>query len=309
MTVAEVDSKPHVLVVGQYSTGKTTFIEQLIGTAYTGSNIGPEMTTDHFTAVLHSPDMTGQKIPGNATKVRCKWALWMAFKCAQICPAELIWPGCSAICQNLHSEYQVDSTLPYGGLRKFGDGFLANFCAAHTPLPSWSLPQDQAIFDYMRSNSTSQNLSALADEVGMTMTQLECRKEALHEFSGRSSSGVTLTEDNRPPTNDLLRRVTFIDSPGVLSGEKQRLSRSYDFAAVTRWFAERSDLILLLFDAHKLDISDEFKDVITGLAGLENKVRCVLNKADQIRSAEVSASKHLLVFLVYQSFNSTWLSR
>eukprot|EP01052_Picozoa_sp_SAG31_P024218 SAG31_NODE_2045_length_6576_cov_3.774587_3_plen_126_part_00 len=69
VTPTEVDSKPHVLVLGQYSTGKTTFIEQLIGATYTGSNIGPEMTTDHFTAVLHTTEKIGRKVPGNATTV------------------------------------------------------------------------------------------------------------------------------------------------------------------------------------------------------------------------------------------------
>ena len=50
------------------------------------------------------------------------------------------------------------------------------------------------------------------------------------------------------------------------------------------------------FDAHKLDISDEFKDVITGLGGLENKVRCVLNKADQINSEELVRVYGALMF-------------
>eukprot|EP01034_Spumella_vulgaris_P023201 gene23201-29397_t len=64
--------------------------------------------------------------------------------------------------------------------------------------------------------------------------------------------------------------------------EKQRTSRGYDFAKVSRWFAERSDLILLLFDCSKLDISDEFKSVIEELQPHEDKVHCVLNKADQL---------------------------
>lgn len=74
----------------------------------------------------------------------------------------------------------------------------------------------------------------------------------------------------------MLDKVTFIDTPGVLSGEKQRIGRSYDFAEVVHWFAERSDLILLLFDAHKLDISDEFKRTIEALRGHDDKIRVVL---------------------------------
>ena len=41
-------------------------------------------------------------------------------------------------------------------------------------------------------------------------------------------------------------------------------------------------MILLLFDPHKLDISDEFKEVIGALLGNEEKVRVCLNKADSV---------------------------
>nr|GEV91193.1 EH domain-containing protein 1 [Tanacetum cinerariifolium] len=82
----------------------------------------------------------------------------------------------------------------------------------------------------------------------------------------------------------LLEHITFVDTPGVLSSEKQRTQRRYDFTGVTSWFAAECDLILILFDPHKLDINDEFKRVIASLRGDDDKIRVVLNKADQVNT-------------------------
>ncbi|RLN45882.1 hypothetical protein BBJ29_008037 [Phytophthora kernoviae] len=172
---ADFEAKPQVLMIGQYSVGKTSFIEYLLGRPFPGQRVGPEPTTDRFVAVMHGDEE--RTVPGNA---------------AAVAP-----------------------DLPYGGLSMFGTAFLNKFEAAQLPAP-------------------------------------------------------------------LLEQLTIVDTPGILSGEKQRIARGYDFTQVARWFAERSDLILLLFDAHKLDISDEFQRVIEVLQGHNDKVRCVLNKADQV---------------------------
>uniref|UniRef100_A0A7R9YDP6 Dynamin-type G domain-containing protein n=1 Tax=Pinguiococcus pyrenoidosus TaxID=172671 RepID=A0A7R9YDP6_9STRA len=189
ITDAELDAKPIILVVGQYSTGKTTFINQIIGQDYVGCHVGPEPTTDRFIACCYGKEK--EVIQGNAIS--------------------------------------VDRDLPYNGLTRFGQGFLNKFSASFTP-------------------------------------------------------------------SEVLKEVNIIDTPGILSGEKQRLNRNYDFASVCRWFAERADMVLLLFDAHKLDISDEFKEIITSLRGLDNKVRCVLNKADQIDSERLVRVYGALLF-------------
>ncbi|XP_050920709.1 EH domain-containing protein 1 isoform X2 [Lathyrus oleraceus] len=180
LTNSDFDAKPMVMLLGQYSTGKTTFIKHLLRCEYPGAHIGPEPTTDRFVAVMSGTDE--RSIPGNTVA--------------------------------------VDASMPFSGLTSFGSSFLSKFQCSQMPHP-------------------------------------------------------------------LLDEITFIDTPGVLSGEKQRTQRSYDFTGVISWFAAKCDLILLLFDPHKLDISDEFKRVISCLRGQDDKIRVVLNKADQIDTQQL----------------------
>ncbi|XP_036404027.1 EH domain-containing protein 1-like isoform X2 [Megalops cyprinoides] len=90
---ADFDNKPMVLLVGQYSTGKTTFIRHLMEQDFPGMRIGPEPTTDSFIAVMHG-EQEGV-IPGNALVVDPKKpfrklnafgnAFLNRFMCAQMC--------------------------------------------------------------------------------------------------------------------------------------------------------------------------------------------------------------------------------
>ena len=180
LKASDFDAKPMVLLLGQYSVGKTSFIRYIIGKDFPGARIGPEPTTDRFNAVMWGAE--DRIVPGNALA--------------------------------------VDQDMPFSSLTRFGTEFLNKFQASLCNSP-------------------------------------------------------------------VLEKLFFIDSPGVLSGEKQKLGRSYDFVKVTEWFASRADMILLLFDAHKLDISDEFQSTIKACKGQDDKIRVVLNKADKVTSQQL----------------------
>lgn len=92
-------------------------------------------------------------------------------------------------------------------------------------------------------------------------------------------------------------------------GEKQRIDRGYDFAGVLEWFAERVDRIILLFDAHKLDISDEFRRAIEAIKGYDDKIRIVLNKADMVDHQQLMRVYGALMWSLGKVLNTPEVAR
>ncbi|XP_013406368.1 EH domain-containing protein 3 [Lingula anatina] len=198
----DFEANPMILLVGQYSTGKTTFIKYLLEQEFPGMRIGPEPTTDRFIVVMHGAH-------------------------------EGVTPGNALV---------VDPKKQFRPLTKFGNAFL---------------------------------------------NRLQC-------------STVK---------NSVLESISIVDTPGILSGEKQRVDRGYDFAGVLEWFAERVDRIILLFDAHKLDISDEFRRAISHLKGYEDKVRIVLNKADHVNAQQLMRVYGALMWSLGKVINTPEVAR
>ena len=95
LTDGDFEAKPMVLLMGQYSVGKTSFIRYLLGRDFPGQHIGPEPTTDRFIAVMHGDE--DKSTPGNAL----------------------------AVSQN----------MPFRGLEMFGNGFLSKFQGAQLDAP------------------------------------------------------------------------------------------------------------------------------------------------------------------------------
>ena len=65
----------------------------------------------------------------------------------------------------------------------------------------------------------------------------------------------------------------------------------------------------MLFDAHKLDISDELKATIDVLKGHEDKIRCILNKADEIDRQQLMRVYGALLWSLGKTMTSPEVTR
>jgi len=75
-------------------------------------------------------------------------------------------------------------------------------------------------------------------------------------------------------------QVVFVDTPGIFTA-KRRLERAMVQAA---WAGvEDADVVLVIHDAGRKQISDETRQVIAGLAEVRSEVVLVLNKVDLVK--------------------------
>ncbi|EPY41112.1 hypothetical protein AGDE_02813 [Angomonas deanei] len=122
-----------------------------------------------------------------------------------------------------------------------------------------------------------------------------------YQFKALKSFGYTFINRFKvktrvlPPNTNIPFNMMVVDSPGMIdtpihvtdrtSADGQM--RGYDFLAATRWFALRSDVILLMFDPANPGTTGETLDVLTrSLAGCEHKFLLVLNKVDVFEKVE-----------------------
>ena len=98
-------------------------------------------------------------------------------------------------------------------------------------------------------------------------------------------------------------QIVFVDTPGIFTA-KRRLERAMVQAA---WAGvEDADVVLVIHDAGRKQISDDSRQVIAGLANVRSEVVLVLNKVDLVKrekllelAAELSAlGKFSKVFMI-----------
>ncbi len=82
-----------------------------------------------------------------------------------------------------------------------------------------------------------------------------------------------------------LKGLCLVDTPGMIDAADAQLGRGYDFIASVRWFVERSDVVLVMFDPDKPGTTGETLKVFTSaLLDIDHKLLIVLNKMDQFRT-------------------------
>ena len=102
----------------------------------------------------------------------------------------------------------------------------------------------------------------------------------LSQFGPRFLSHLRL----KSSTNERLKKISLVDTPGMIDSADQEANRGYEFQSVVRWFAERADLVMLFFDPERPGTTAETLHVYThALRDFDHKLLVIMNKVDQFK--------------------------
>ena len=132
----EFDAAPMVLLIGQYSTGKTTFVSHLLGEDFPGMHIGPEPTTDKFMALFHggdesNDDNTNEKFKNGFPK-KARGAQLDDSSSQSIATDDIVAARGKLVKGNTLT---VTPSLPFSSLSQFGSAFLNHFVGSSSTSP------------------------------------------------------------------------------------------------------------------------------------------------------------------------------
>ena len=132
----EFDAAPMVLLIGQYSTGKTTFVSHLLGEDFPGMHIGPEPTTDKFMALFHggdesNDDNTDEKFKNGFPK-KARGVQLDDSSSQSIATDDIVAARGKLVKGNTLT---VTPRLPFSSLSQFGSAFLNHFVGSSSASP------------------------------------------------------------------------------------------------------------------------------------------------------------------------------
>ena len=107
------------------------------------------------------------------------------------------------------------------------------------------------------------------------------------EFAGLKAFGDMFIHGLRVKFRpiELLKTVTFVDSPGMIDSAEETVGRDYNFEGVVRTIVELCDMVFYLFDPDKPGTTGETVNIFAKcLSGVKFKLRILLNKCDGFSS-------------------------